>query len=186
MTAAQSYQSYYSYSAGAYASIDGPRRPPGATRARRVVGRGAGSGRGGTAGRGTKGQNSRSGGGVRPGFEGGQMPLYRRVARRGFSNKRFRAEYQILNVADLAGFEDDAVVTAQSLAERGLIKSAEAEFKLLGNGEIDRRLDVQVARASEGARRKIEGAGGSVTLVVAPPGGAPSGRAAPGRAAAVE
>ena len=154
--------------AGAYASMDGPRRPDGATRARRVVGRGAGSGRGGTAGRGTKGQNSRSGGGVRPGFEGGQMPLYRRVARRGFSNKRFRVDYQVLNVAALAGFADGAVVTAQSLAERGLIKSPSAAVKLLGDGAVDRRLDVQVTRVSESARRKIEEAGGSVTLVAAP------------------
>ena len=156
--------------------MDGPRRPSGATRGRRVVGRGPGSGRGGTAGRGTKGQNSRSGGGVRPGFEGGQMPLYRRVARRGFSNKRFRVDYQVLNVAALAGFEDGAVVSAQSLAARGLIKSAEMEVKLLGVGAVDRKLDVQVARVSESARRKIEEAGGRVTLVAAATGAAaPSG-----------
>ena len=155
-----------------YGSIDGPRRPAGATRSRRIVGRGAGSGRGGTAGRGTKGQNSRSGGGVRPGFEGGQMPLYRRVARRGFSNKRFRVEYQVVNVAALAGFEDGAVVTAQSLAELGLIKSPEAGVKLLGDGAVDRKLQVQVTRVSESARRKIEDAGGSVTLVAAQQGGA--------------
>ena len=161
----------------ARASIDGPRRPDGATRARRLVGRGPGSGRGGTAGRGTKGQNARSGGGVRPGFEGGQMPLYRRVARRGFSNKRFRIDYQVLNVAALAGFEDGSVVTAQSLAERGLIKSAQAEVKLLGDGEIDRKLEVQVTRVSDSARGKIEAAGGSVILVAAPAGGAPDSTA---------
>lgn len=155
------------------ASMDGPPRPPGATRARRVVGRGPGSGRGGTAGRGTKGQNSRSGGGVRPGFEGGQMPLYRRVARRGFSNKRFRVDYQVLNVAALAGFEEGAVVSAQALAERGLISAPDAAIKLLGDGEIDRRLEVQVTRVSDSARRKIEGAGGSVTLVTLPAGSAP-------------
>lgn len=162
-----------------YASIDGPRRPAGATRSRRVVGRGAGSGRGGTAGRGTKGQNSRSGGGVRPGFEGGQMPLYRRVARRGFSNKRFRTEYQVVNVAALAEFEDGALVTAQSLAERGLIGSPEAAVKLLGDGAIDCKLEVQVARVSDSARRKIESAGGSVTLIGAPAGSKPSDGAAP-------
>ena len=167
-----------------YASIDGPRRPAGATRARRVVGRGAGSGRGGTAGRGTKGQNSRSGGGVRPGFEGGQMPLYRRVARRGFSNKRFRVEYQVLNVAALAAFEEGAVVTPQSLAERGLIKSAAAAVKLLGDGAVDRRLEVQVTRVSESARRKIEEAGGRVTLVAAQATGVPSGRAPAGAGSA--
>lgn len=88
--------------AARYLSIDGPRKPPGATRSRRIVGRGAGSGRGSTAGRGTKGQNARSGGGVRPGFEGGQMPLYRRIARRGFSNALFRAEYTVINLDALA------------------------------------------------------------------------------------
>ena len=156
--------------------MDGPRRPAGATRARRVVGRGAGSGRGGTAGRGTKGQNSRSGGGVRPGFEGGQMPLYRRVARRGFSNKRFRVEYQVLNVAALAGFEEGALVSAPSLAERGLINAPDAAVKLLGGGEIDRKLEVRVARVSDSARRKIEHVGGSVTLVTLPSGSVPAGR----------
>ena len=161
-----------------YASMDGPRRPAGATRARRVVGRGAGSGRGGTAGRGTKGQNSRSGGGVRPGFEGGQMPLYRRVARRGFSNKRFRVDYQVLNVAALAGFEDGAVVTPRSLAERGLIKSPAAAVKLLGDGAVDRKLEVQVTRVSESARRKIEEAGGRVTLVAVQVTGVPGSAAA--------
>ena len=165
-----------------YASMDGPRRPAGATRARRVVGRGAGSGRGGTAGRGTKGQNSRSGGGVRPGFEGGQMPLYRRVARRGFSNKRFRVDYQVLNVAALAGFEDGEVVTARSLAERGLIKSPAAGVKLLGDGSVDRKLEVQVTRVSESARRKIEEAGGRVILVAAQVTGVPSGDAGAGAA----
>jgi large subunit ribosomal protein L15 len=154
------------------ASIDGPRRPAGATRSRRLVGRGPGSGRGGTAGRGTKGQNSRSGGGVRPGFEGGQMPLYRRVARRGFSNKRFRVDFQVVNVAALAAFDDGSLVTAQVLAQRGLIKSAQAAVKLLGEGEIERKLEVQVTRVSESARRKIEEAGGSITLVAAPAVGA--------------
>ena len=101
------------------------------------------------------------------------MPLYRRVARRGFSNKRFRVDYQVLNVAALAGFEEGAVVSAQSLAERGLINAPDAAIKLLGDGEIDRRLEVQVARVSDSARRKIEGAGGSVTLVTLPVDSAP-------------
>lgn len=148
-----------------YLSIDGPRRPPGAVRQRRVVGRGAGSGRGSTAGRGTKGQNARSGGGVRPGFEGGQMPLYRRIARRGFSNNLFRSEYTVLNLDALAQFEAGAAVTAQSLAERGIIKKASEAVKILGNGEVAARLDVQVARVSAAARAKIEAAGGSVRLV---------------------
>ena len=146
-------------------SIDGPRRPSGATRSRRIVGRGAGSGRGSTAGRGTKGQNARSGGGVRPGFEGGQMPLYRRVARRGFSNSLFRSEYTVINLDALAQFEAGATVSAQSLAERGLIKTASEAVKILGNGTVDDRLEVRVARVSSSARVKIEAAGGSVTLV---------------------
>ena len=148
-----------------YLSIDGPRRPPGATRARRIVGRGAGSGRGSTAGRGTKGQNARSGGGVRPGFEGGQMPLYRRVARRGFSNSAFRSEYTVINLDALARFEAGATVSASSLAERGVIKTASEAIKILGNGTVGTRLEVRVAQVSSTARAKIEAAGGSVTLV---------------------
>lgn len=151
--------------AARYLSIDGPRKPPGATRPRRVVGRGAGSGRGSTAGRGTKGQNARSGGGVRPGFEGGQMPLYRRIARRGFSNALFRAEYTVINLDTLARFEAGAAVTAQSLAERGIIKKPDAAVKILGNGNVAVSLEVRVAQVSSGARAKIEAAGGSVTLV---------------------
>ncbi len=148
-----------------YLSTDGPRRPPGAVRPRRIVGRGPGSGRGSTAGRGTKGQNARSGGGVRPGFEGGQMPLYRRIARRGFSNKVFRSEYTVLNLDALAQFEAGAEVSAQSLAERGVIRKASEAVKILGNGEVAAGLDVRVARVSAAARAKIEAAGGSVTLV---------------------
>ena len=103
------------------------------------------------------------------------MPLYRRVARRGFSNKRFRVDFEVLNVAALAGFEEGAVVSAQSLAERGLIKTPDAAVKLLGAGAIDRKLEIRVARVSESARRKIEDAGGSVTLVAASSGSVPSG-----------
>ena len=146
-------------------SIDGPRRPAGATRSRRVVGRGAGGRRGGTAGRGTKGQNARSGGGVRPGFEGGQMPLYRRIARRGFSNSVFRSQYTVINLEALAQFETGATVSAQSLAERGVIKKASDAVKILGNGDIETSLEVRVAQISGCARAKIEAAGGSVTLV---------------------
>ena len=146
-------------------SMDGPRRPAGATRSRRVVGRGAGSGRGGTAGRGTKGQNARSGGGVRPGFEGGQMPLYRRIARRGFSNSLFRSEYTVINLEALAQFEAGATVSAQTLAERGVIRKPSEAVKILGHGDIATRLEVRVAQVSGSARAKIEAAGGSVTLV---------------------
>ena len=146
-------------------SIDGPRRPAGATRSRRVVGRGSGGRRGGTAGRGTKGQNARSGGGVRPGFEGGQMPLYRRVARRGFSNSVFRSEYTVINLEALAPFEAGATVSAQTLAERGVIRKPGEAVKILGAGEIATSLEVRVAQVSGSARAKIEAAGGSVTLV---------------------
>lgn len=146
-------------------SMDGPRRPAGATRSRRVVGRGAGSGRGGTAGRGTKGQNARSGGGVRPGFEGGQMPLYRRIARRGFSNSLFRSEYTVINLEALAQFEAGATVSAQTLAERGVIRKPSEAVKILGHGTIATRLEVRVAQVSGSARVKIEAAGGSVDLV---------------------
>ena len=145
--------------------MDGPRRPAGATRSRRVVGRGTGSGRGGTAGRGTKGQNARSGGGVRPGFEGGQMPLYRRIARRGFSNSRFRTEYAVVNLEALAQFEAGATVSAQTLAERGVTKKPNEAVKILGHGDIAVSLEVRVAQVSGSARAKIEAAGGSVTLV---------------------
>jgi large subunit ribosomal protein L15 len=134
------------------------------------VGRGTGSGRGGTAGRGTKGQNARSGGGVRPGFEGGQMPLYRRVARRGFSNSRFRVEYTVVNLVALERFEAGATVSAESLAACGLIKSPNVAVKILGNGTIDRGLEVRVDQVSRSARQKIEAAGGSVTLVARPGG----------------
>ena len=146
-------------------SMDGPRRPAGATRSRRVVGRGAGSGRGGTAGRGTKGQNARSGGGVRPGFEGGQMPLYRRIARRGFSNSLFRSQYTVINLEALAQFEAGATVSAQTLAERGVIRKPSEAVKILGHGDIATRLEVRVAQVSGSARAKIEAAGGSVDLV---------------------
>ena len=146
-------------------SMDGPRRPAGATRSRRVVGRGAGSGRGGTAGRGTKGQNARSGGGVRPGFEGGQMPLYRRIARRGFSNSMFRTEYTVINLEALAQFEAGATVSAQTLAERGVIRKPSEAVKILGHGDLATRLEVRVAQVSGSARAKIEAAGGSVELV---------------------
>ena len=145
--------------------MDGPRRPAGATRSRRVVGRGAGSGRGGTAGRGTKGQNARSGGGVRPGFEGGQMPLYRRIATRGFSNSLFRSEYTVINLEALTQFEAGATVSAQTLAERGVIKKPSETVKILGHGDIAIRLEVRVAQVSGSARAKIEAVGGSVTLV---------------------
>lgn len=146
-------------------SIDGPRRPDKATRVKRIIGRGVGSGRGGTSGRGNKGQNARSGGGVRPGFEGGQMPLYRRVARRGFSNDRHQLRFTVVNLESLSSFGAGMTVSSQTLAELGVIKKPTEQVKILGNGSLDHKLVVQVARVSQGARIKIEAAGGSVELV---------------------
>ena len=136
---------------------------PGATKNRKRIGRGQGSGTGGTAGKGHKGQNSRSGGGVRPGFEGGQMPLQRRLPKRGFNNI-FRTTVVEVNVKDLERFEAGSVVDAQALAEKGLIKGKFDAIKLLGKGEIDRALTVKVDRASAGAKAKVEAAGGKVEL----------------------
>ncbi|MBO4579872.1 MAG: 50S ribosomal protein L15 [Clostridiales bacterium] len=129
-------------------------------------GRGAGSGNGKTAGRGHKGQNARSGGGVRPGFEGGQMPLYRRLPKRGFNNKRFAPAYIEVNIEDLERFEGTEV-TAASLAEAGIISLPKVNdgIKILGNGELTRALNVQAKKFSASAKEKIEKAGGTATEV---------------------
>jgi large subunit ribosomal protein L15 len=129
-------------------------------------GRGAGSGNGKTAGRGHKGQKARSGGGVRPGFEGGQMPLYRRLPKRGFNNKRFAPDYIILNVGDLEKFEGTEV-TAKALAEQGIITLPKVNdgIKILGNGDITKKLDVKATKFSASAKEKIEKAGGTATEV---------------------
>lgn len=145
------------------------RAPKGATHKRRIVGRGAGSNRGGTAGKGSKGQNARAGGGVRPGFEGGQMPLYRRIARRGFSNYRSRKHYQVVNIGEVAKrFEDGATVDVKTLVEKRLIKGNGIPPKILGMGEVDKKLVCRVAKVSKSAREKVEAAGGSVDEVSAP------------------
>ncbi|MDH7483104.1 MAG: 50S ribosomal protein L15 [Spirochaetales bacterium] len=137
--------------------------PEGANKKRRIVGRGQGSGRGGTAGRGNKGQQSRSGGKTYPGFEGGQMPLYRRLPGRGFSNAKFRKEYQIVNVSDLAAkFNAGDTVDTVALFMKGLIRKPELPVKILGNGEIAISLTVSVDAVSSGAKAKIEAAGGKV------------------------
>ena len=137
--------------------------PAGSRKEKRRIGRGQGSGRGGTSGKGHKGQNSRSGGGVRVGFEGGQMPLQRRLPKRGFTNV-FAAKVVEVNLRDLSRFEAGSVVDAQALAEAGLIKGAFDYIKLLGQGELDRALTVKVDRASAGAMAKVEAAGGKVEL----------------------
>ena len=124
-------------------------------------GRGPGSGNGKTAGKGHKGQNARSGGGVRPGFEGGQFPIYRQLPKRGFNNQRFATVYAIVNVSDLNRFEDGAIVDIQTLLDARVIRKAQDGLKVLGNGEITKKLTVKAAKFSAAAKEKIEAAGGS-------------------------
>ncbi|MBQ1196410.1 MAG: 50S ribosomal protein L15 [Clostridia bacterium] len=124
-------------------------------------GRGPGSGNGKTAGKGHKGQNARSGGGVRPGFEGGQFPIYRQLPKRGFNNKRFATVYATVNVSDLNRFEDGAIVDIQTLLDARVIRKAQDGLKVLGNGEITKKLTVKAAKFSAAAKEKIEAAGGS-------------------------
>ena len=140
-------------------------KPVGATKKKRIVGRGTGSGKGSTAGRGTKGQNSRSGGGVRLGFEGGQMPLYRRIARRGFSNYPFKKEWALVKVESLNVFADGETVNRQSLSEKGLVASGKIPIKILGNGELSKKIIVDVDKLTAGAREKIEKAGGKIVTL---------------------
>lgn len=125
------------------------------------VGRGHGSGNGKTAGRGQKGQKSRSGGKIRVGFEGGQMPLYRRLPKRGFHNRNTK-EIVGINVEALNRFEDGAEVTIAALVESGLVSNPKDGVKILGNGELTKKLTVKVTAVSEGAKAKIEAAGGTV------------------------
>jgi large subunit ribosomal protein L15 len=137
-------------------------RAPKGQRKNKRLGRGVGSGHGKTAGKGTKGQKARAGGGVRLGFEGGQMPLFRRIARRGFSNYPFKKEFQVVNVSDLNRFADGDVVTPASLAALGLARKKGVEVKILASGELTRKLVVEGARVSATARQKIVSAGGEV------------------------
>ncbi len=137
----------------------------GSTHARKRVGRGHGSGWGKTAGKGHKGQNARSGGGVRPGFEGGQMPLQRRVPKRGFVNI-YRTVYENVSVGQLsARFEDGATVDAQALLDANIIKDVRDGVKVLSNGDIDKKLTVKAAAFSKAAQEKIEKAGGKTEVV---------------------
>lgn len=128
-------------------------------------GRGIGSGNGKTAGKGHKGQNARSGGGVRPGFEGGQMPLQRRLPKRGFSNYPFKKTYEAVNVGVLNIFEDNSVITAEELFEKNMISDKKAEVKILGYGEIEKKVTVKAAKFSESAKSKIEAAGGKAEVL---------------------
>ncbi|HMA76408.1 MAG TPA: 50S ribosomal protein L15 [Candidatus Krumholzibacteriaceae bacterium] len=138
--------------------------PKGAVKKGKRLGRGAGSGRGKTCTHGHKGQNSRSGGGVPPWFEGGQMPLQRRLPKRGFHNK-FKKCYQIINLDDLKDFNTGSKVNGEVLAEAGLINKASSPVKVLGNGAVEVALEVKVDKISKSAARAIQKAGGSVKLV---------------------
>ena len=137
---------------------------PGSVKKSFRVGRGNGSGAGKTAGKGHKGQKARSGGGVRPGFEGGQMPLQRRVPKRGFVNI-FATRYEAINVDQLNRFEDGSVVDEAAIVGAGLVKNTRDGIKILGRGELTKRLTVKVAAFSEGAKSKIEAAGGKAEVV---------------------
>ena len=136
----------------------------GSTKNPKRKGRGTGTGNGTTAGRGMNGQKSRSGGGVRLGFEGGQMPLYRRLPKRGFTNI-WGTEYTVLNVDALNGFEAGTVVTPEMLKEAGLVKQAKDGIKILGDGKLEKNLTVQAHKFTKTAVEKIESAGGKVEVI---------------------
>lgn len=140
------------------------RAVPGATKVAKRKGRGHATGNGTTAGRGMNGQKSRSGGGVRPGFEGGQMPLYRRIPKRGFTNI-WAKEYAICNVEDLNKFEAGTVVTAEMLQDAGLVNKLYDGVKVLGNGTLNVALTVQAAKFTKSAIEKIEAAGGKAEVI---------------------
>jgi large subunit ribosomal protein L15 len=137
--------------------------PKGANRKSKRVGRGNGSGHGGTSGRGHKGQKSRSGYNLRLGFEGGQMPLSRRLPKRGFNNP-FKKKYQIVNIEALSRFKKDSTVTTQMFYEQGLIKNERLPVKILGKGKLTKPLDIQAQAVSKQAKEKIEKAGGKVKI----------------------
>ncbi len=132
---------------------------------RKRVGRGPGSGNGKTSGKGHKGQNARSGGGVRPGFEGGQLPLYRRLSKRGFNNYNFRTVYATVNVGDLERFEEGTVITKELLIETGLVTKELDGIKILGNGELTKKLTVKANKFSSSAKTKIENVGGTIEVI---------------------
>ena len=136
----------------------------GARHAKKRLGRGIGSGLGKTAGKGTKCQNARSGGGVRPGFEGGQLPLFQSLPKRGFKNIS-RVEYKVVNVKQLSVFENGTVVDVAKLVEAGIVKELNEDVKILGNGKLEKKLTVKANKFSESAKKAIEAAGGSVEVI---------------------
>ena len=137
----------------------------GSVKNRKRVGRGIGSGNGKTSGRGQKGQNSRSGGGVRLGFEGGQNPLVFRIAKRGFNNYEFATRYAVINISDLEKFDDGAEITPELLKEMGIVKNLQDGLKVLGNGELTKKLTVNANKFSKVAKEKIENAGGKAEVI---------------------
>ena len=137
---------------------------PKSVKKRKRVGRGCGSGHGKTSCRGSKGQNSRSGGGVRPGFEGGQMPLYRRIPKRGFTNI-FKKNYSIVNIGRLNIFEDDDVVTQKELINKGIIKKVSYGVKILAKGGLNKKLTIKANKFSQKAVNEIESIGGKIEVV---------------------
>jgi len=138
---------------------------PGAKKTRKRVGRGVGSGLGKTSGRGHKGQKSRSGGGVRLGFEGGQMPIQRRLPKRGFSNHPFRTIYAEINIETLNRFEQDSVITPEILKKEGIVKDMKDGLKVLGRGELEKSITVHAHKFSKAAVEKIEAAGGKAEVI---------------------
>mgnify|MGYP005837196163 CR=1 FL=1 len=143
-------------------NIPSSNNPPRATKRR---GRGSGTGQGGTAGRGHKGQKARSGGGTRPGFEGGQMPLYRRMPKRGFNNKRFRTEYNIVNLESLNKFSEGETVNQDALLKKRILAKKMKRLKVLGKGELKVKLTVEADAFSASAREKIEKANGICKVI---------------------
>ncbi len=137
----------------------------GATHAKKRVGRGSGSGLGKTSGRGQKGQKARSGGSINPVFEGGQLPLYRRVPKRGFKNAKFKTVYAVINVADLNKFEDGTTVTPAVLKEAGLLKNQLDGVKVLGTGKLEKKITIQANKFSTGALEKIKEAGSKAEVI---------------------
>ena len=137
----------------------------GAFKTNKRVGRGVASGHGKTSGKGHKGQNARSGGGVRPGFEGGQLPLYRRIPKRGFSNAKFKVEYAVINLSDLNKFENDSVITPELLKEMGIVKNQLDGIKVLGNGTLEKKLTVKANKFSASALEQIEKLGGKAEVI---------------------
>lgn len=141
------------------------KKNPGATSAKKIVGRGPGSGLGKTSGRGQKGQKARSGGSVNPVFEGGQLPLYRRLPKRGFSNHMFKTEYAVINLNDLNSFADGTVVTPALLKETGLVKKQLAGIKVLGEGKLEKKITIQAHKFSKSAIEKINASGSKAEVI---------------------